>query len=89
MTSDNTFDREASPGNASVRLLSVITCPECGASAEEEMPTDACIFFYECKGCRKLLRPLAGDCCVFCSFGSVKCPPVQLQAGCCAAKPGR
>ncbi|WP_349666169.1 GDCCVxC domain-containing (seleno)protein, partial [Sinorhizobium sp. 6-117] len=24
-----------------------------------------------------LLRPRPGDCCVFCSFGSVKCPPVQ------------
>jgi len=66
-------------------LRSVITCPECGAAAEEEMPTDACIFFYECKGCRKLLKPAAGDCCVFCSFGSVKCPPVQLDKGCCAA----
>jgi hypothetical protein len=68
-----------------VALHSIITCPECGATAEEEMPTDACIFFYECKGCRKLLRPVAGDCCVFCSFGSIKCPPVQLDAGCCAA----
>ncbi|MGF1619805.1 MAG: GDCCVxC domain-containing (seleno)protein [Rhodomicrobiaceae bacterium] len=23
------------------------------------------------------LRPIGGDCCVFCSCGSVKCPPVQ------------
>jgi hypothetical protein len=68
-----------------ITLTSVITCPECGAGAEEEMPTDACIFFYECTGCRKLLRPKAGDCCVFCSFGSVKCPPVQLEKGCCSA----
>ena len=65
-------------------LHSVITCPECGATAEEEMPTDACIFFYECKGCRKLLKPVAGDCCVFCSFGSVKCPPMQIEKSCCA-----
>lgn len=64
-------------------LESVITCPECGATARETMPTDACIFFYECKQCRKLLRPNRGDCCVFCSFGSVKCPPVQLERGCC------
>ena len=65
-------------------LQSAITCPACGATAVEEMPTDACVFFYECKTCHKLLRPLAGDCCVFCSFGSVKCPPVQLDKGCCA-----
>ncbi|CAN7687371.1 GDCCVxC domain-containing (seleno)protein [Pararhizobium sp. LjRoot238] len=29
------------------------------------------------------MRPEPGDCCVFCSFGSVKCPPVQQQCGCC------
>lgn len=69
-----------------VALRSVIICPECGAAAEEEMRTDACIYFYECKGCRKLLKPAAGDCCVFCSFGSTKCPPVQLEKRCCASQ---
>ena len=52
-----------------------LTCPECGATAREQMPTDACQFFYECEGCHAVLRPLPGDCCVFCSFGSVPCPP--------------
>jgi hypothetical protein len=28
-------------------------------------------------GCHTLLRPKAGDCCVFCSYGSAKCPPMQ------------
>jgi len=69
-----------------VTLSSVITCPHCGAKSEEVMPTDACVYFYECKGCRKLLRPITGDCCVFCSFGSVKCPPVQLEKHCCGAR---
>ncbi|HVP09349.1 MAG TPA: GDCCVxC domain-containing (seleno)protein [Burkholderiales bacterium] len=41
-------------------LRSTITCPACGTASEEEMPPDACVFFYECKGCRKLLKPLAG-----------------------------
>lgn len=27
------------------------------------MPTSACEFYYECKSCVVLLRPLAGDCC--------------------------
>ncbi|HJU72317.1 MAG TPA: GDCCVxC domain-containing (seleno)protein [Gemmatimonadaceae bacterium] len=66
---------------ADVRLNSVITCPACGATADEQMPTDACQFFYECKQCRKLLRPKSGDCCVFCSYGSIRCPPVQLAKG--------
>lgn len=42
------------------------------------MPTDVCLFFHECASCRTLLRPKAGDCCVFCSYGSVPCPPIQV-----------
>lgn len=67
-------------------LKSTITCPKCGTSATEEMPTDACVYFYECTGCKSLLQPAAGDCCVFCSFGDVKCPPIQLEQGCCAGR---
>lgn len=78
-----------------VQLQSVITCPHCGVQVNETMPTDACQFFYECKGCGTLLRPLAGDCCVFCSYGSAPCPPIQAaadgkgqEAGCCRSSPG-
>jgi hypothetical protein len=56
---------------------SVITCPKCGVQRRETMPTDACLFFYQCTGCGERLRPKAADCCVFCSYGSVKCPPMQ------------
>ena len=66
-----------------VLLDSDLTCPECGHVKRETMPTDACQFFYECEHCKTLLRPKAGDCCVFCSYGSEKCPPIQLQAPCC------
>lgn len=65
-------------------LQSMLTCPECGTRKVETMPTDACWFFYDCTGCQKLLRPLAGDCCVFCSYGTVKCPPIQQGSGCYA-----
>ncbi len=61
---------------------SLLTCPHCGAAALEVMPEDACLYFYECTSCHALLRPKPGDCCVFCSYGSVKCPPIQ-QADCC------
>ena len=64
-------------------LTSTITCPECGHVATEAMPTDACQWFHDCTGCGALLRPKPGDCCVFCSYGSVACPPVQTGAGCC------
>ncbi len=45
------------------------------------MPTDACLFFWDCPGCGTRRKPKAGDCCVFCSYGSVPCPPVQQQRG--------
>lgn len=64
-------------------LASIITCPECGARKKETMPTDACQYYYECSSCHKILKPLAGDCCVYCSFGSVKCPPIQADGKCC------
>jgi hypothetical protein len=71
-------------------LESVITCPECGFSKAEVMPTDACQWFYVCQNCHAKLRPKDGDCCVFCSYGSVPCPPVQHggKAGkpCCGGR---
>jgi len=56
---------------------STLTCPECAHSETETMPVDACQFFYDCKGCGALLSPKAGDCCVFCSYGTQSCPPKQ------------
>jgi hypothetical protein len=72
-------------------LQSVITCPSCGTAKTETMPTDACQFFYECNSCGVRLKPKAGDCCVFCSFGDVPCPPIQAArsngdgTSCCAS----
>jgi hypothetical protein len=44
------------------------------------MATDACQFSYDCESCGTLLRPRSGDCWVFCSYGSVPCPPIQSPA---------
>lgn len=66
-----------------MQINSVITCPQCGFQKEEEMPTDSCVFFYECGKCKAFLKPNTGDCCVFCSYGSVKCPPKMSEKGCC------
>lgn len=60
---------------------SVLTCPECGHATTETMPIDACQYFHECEACHRLLKPRPGDCCVFCSYGSVPCPPVQRGEG--------
>lgn len=53
---------------------STIKCPECDYEKEEIMLTNSCQFFYECTKCKTILRPKEGDCCVFCSYGSVNCP---------------
>jgi hypothetical protein len=63
-------------------LQSTITCPRCGHRQAETMPTDSCQFFYDCKGCGAVLRPNEGHCCVFCSFGTLPCPPVQEARAC-------
>jgi hypothetical protein len=69
---------------ATIVLESELTCPQCGHVTTETMPTDACIFFHECAGCHELLKPQPGHCCVFCSYGSVPCPPIQESRACCS-----
>ncbi len=67
----------------SVILQSVIFCPVCGHQKEETMPTDSCQFFYECENCKTILKPLNNHCCVYCSYGTVPCPPIQQENKCC------
>ncbi|MDX8395446.1 MAG: GDCCVxC domain-containing (seleno)protein [Mariprofundaceae bacterium] len=62
---------------------STLTCPECGHDKKETMPTDACQWFYECESCHVLLKPKKGDCCVYCSYGDIPCPPIQQNTACC------
>ncbi|MEL6103792.1 MAG: GDCCVxC domain-containing (seleno)protein, partial [Pseudomonadota bacterium] len=38
----------------------------------------------ECTSCKTVLKPLPGDCCVYCSYGTVACPPIQEGGSCCA-----
>jgi len=65
-----------------IELTSRMTCPHCGRESVETMPTDSCQFFYRCPQCETVIRPKPGDCCVFCSYGSVPCPPVQRGDSC-------
>jgi len=64
-----------------VELNSDFKCPECGFVKNEVMPTDSCQYFYECSNCKTVIKPKKGDCCVFCSYGTVKCP--SKQEVCC------
>ena len=65
-----------------------ITCPACSFETSESMPTDSCQVVYRCESCGTLLRPLQGDCCVFCSYSDQVCPPKQaLEAAATRADP--
>lgn len=66
--------------NSTIELVSVLTCPECGAQHEETMPIDYCQFFYTCSNCETTFRAKTGDCCVYCSYGTVQCPSKQEEA---------
>ncbi|TAM90822.1 MAG: hypothetical protein EPN41_00690 [Candidimonas sp.] len=66
---------------------SVLTCPNCGYSETRLMPVDSCQFYYECPKCGRTFRPKPGDCCVFCSYGSVPCPSVQARRARSATDP--
>ena len=63
------------PSHPTTEHQSTIRCPHCGHHATETMPTDSCLFYYQCPGCSEMLKPKAGDCCVFCSYGDHQCPP--------------
>lgn len=66
-----------------VETNSVLTCPACGNRSREVMPQDACVWFHDCPDCETRLSPKPGDCCVFCSYGSVPCPPKQIDPDAC------
>ena len=69
--------------NDPIQLYSTLTCPQCGHRSRDLMPVNACRYYYDCQGCGAVLKPKPGDCCVYCSYGDVKCPPIQAGDGCC------
>lgn len=55
-----------------LKLQSTLTCPHCEHQHEETMPTTTCLYFYECKNCKTILKPKPGDCCLFYSYSTEK-----------------
>ena len=54
-----------------------LTCPACGNTENKVLPTEVCLIKYTCPRCKTDIYPKEGDCCVFCSYGTVKCPSKQ------------
>jgi hypothetical protein len=80
-SSDNEVDsccmkKECSDTSA-VSMSSDITCPTCGYTKTETLPTEVCQLKYTCTKCNTEMFPKEGDCCVFCTYGTHKCPSKQ------------
>ncbi|HEX6051916.1 MAG TPA: GDCCVxC domain-containing (seleno)protein [Gemmatimonadaceae bacterium] len=71
--------RATFPRMDDLRTASTLTCPNCGAKTHDSMPVDACVYLWSCPVCKATVSPKQGDCCVFCSYGTVPCPPVQRR----------
>jgi hypothetical protein len=57
--------------------VATVVCPKCGFKAQETVPGDRCVYFYECRGCKAVLKPKKGECCLFCSYSDVRCPSAR------------
>lgn len=74
---DSTLVTKDSVNTTEASIKSEITCPKCNHKKMEEMPTDVCLLKYTCEKCNTELHPKEGDCCVFCTYGTHKCPSMQ------------
>ncbi|MBA4240617.1 MAG: hypothetical protein C0448_07820 [Sphingobacteriaceae bacterium] len=83
MTTDNKNPKDTCCSNDTTKvggqivMQSEITCPKCGHKKMETMPTDVCVIKYNCEKCNTEMLPKDGDCCVFCTYGTHKCPSMQ------------
>jgi hypothetical protein len=56
-----------------------VTCPVCKTKVQEKMSSEAPKRIYHCPKCLSWLSPKQGDHCIYDSYGSVKCPPIQIK----------
>lgn len=59
---------------------SKLICPHCSHEKTITMPSTFCQYFLECTNCKTVIKAKAGDCCVFCSYGDINCPPIQKNS---------
>ncbi len=77
IASEDTLIKKDTVANSEISSTSEITCPKCGHKKTETLPTEVCLLKYTCEKCDTSFRPKSGDCCVFCSYGTHKCPSMQ------------
>lgn len=74
---DTSFVKDTIESSTEISTQSEITCPKCGHKKMETLPTDVCLLKYNCEKCDTTFFPKEGDCCVFCTYGTHKCPSKQ------------
>jgi len=57
----------------------VVTCPVCKTRVQETMVSETPKLIYHCPVCLTWLSPKKGDHCIYDSYGSVHCPPIQVK----------
>lgn len=62
-----------------LKKQSLVKCPHCNFEEFLDMSFDNCIISHKCNSCGKIMTPREGECCIFCSYGSEKCPTKQLK----------
>jgi hypothetical protein len=72
--------RKSNPVWAGVVKDCVITCPVCKTKVQETMSSETPKRVYHCPVCLTWLSPKKGDHCIYDSYGSVNCPPLQIKA---------
>ena len=77
---DDTQVKDSRPTEDNSAIRRRRFCPACGSRKNEIMPDGECVYFYNCTGCGRVLKPIYGDCCVFCSYATVICPNEQRRA---------
>lgn len=60
-----------------IKIKSTLTCINCGHKKRGTMPGYASQTEYRCNNCNSTIAVKQSDCCVYCSYGSVPCPPEQ------------
>ncbi len=78
-TIDSSSSKNSLQSSSNLSNTSEITCPNCNYKAVETLPTDVCVIKYTCIKCKTELTPKNGDCCVYCTYGTHKCPSKQYN----------
>ncbi len=74
---DNIITENKVESQPEIVTSSEITCPKCGHKKIEKLPTEVCVIKYNCEKCNEEMLPKKGDCCVYCTYGTHKCPSKQ------------